>query len=191
MAVLPIVEIGHPALRERSREVSAEELGSARIQQLIDDMIETKRAAEGAGIAANQVGETVRIAIAEVEPGNRRYPYKPPLPLTVMVNPEIEALDGESFDVNEGCLSVPNLRGEVARSVNVRATYLDREGREHVEVWRGLSAGTLQHELDHLNGTLFVDRADPRTLSTWEEYDRNGREEFERRARALVARVGS
>jgi peptide deformylase len=189
--VLPIVEIGHPALRERAREVDAEELSSPEIQRLIDDMIETKRAANGAGIAANQVGETVRIAIAEVEPDNPRYPYKPPLPLTVVVNPVIEPLDDEVVHINEGCLSVPNLRGEVPRNVNVRVTYLDRDGAEHSDVWRGLSAGTFQHEVDHLDGILFVDRADPRSLSTWSEFDRNGREQFERRARALVERVGS
>jgi peptide deformylase len=191
MSVLPIVEIGHPALRERSREVSAEELTSERIQQLIDDLIETKRVANGAGIAANQVGETVRIAIAEVEPDNPRYPYKPPLPLTVLVNPVIEPLDDELVLINEGCLSIPNLRGEVPRNVSVRVTYLDRDGVEHSEAWRGLSAGTFQHEVDHLDGVLFVDRAEPRSLSTWDEFDRNGREAFEKRARELVERVGS
>jgi peptide deformylase len=191
VAVRPIVEIGHPALRERSREVGGEELASPEIQQLIDDMIETKRAANGAGIAANQVGETVRIAIAEVVQPNPRYPYKPEIPLTVLVNPVIEPVDDEMTQINEGCLSVPNLRGDVPRSVNVRVTYLDRDGVEHSDVWRGLSAGTFQHEVDHLDGVLFVDRADPRSLSTWAEFDRNGREEFERRARALVERVGS
>jgi peptide deformylase len=191
MAVRPIVEIGHPALRERSREVGREELASPEIQRLIDDMIETKRAANGAGIAANQVGETVRIAIAEVERDNPRYPYKPPLPLTVLVNPVIEPVDDEMTQINEGCLSVPNLRGDVPRNVNVRVTYRDRDGVEHSDVWRGLSAGTFQHEVDHLDGVLFVDRADPRSLSTWAEFDRNGREEFERRARAMVERIGS
>ena len=82
MTVLPVVTVGDPVLRERAREVTAEELGSEPVQRLIDDMIETKRAANGAGIAANQVGETLRIAIVEVEPGNPRYPYKPPVPLT-------------------------------------------------------------------------------------------------------------
>lgn len=191
MTARPIVEIGHPALRERASELSRAELASPEIQDLIDDLIETKRAANGAGIAANQVGETVRIAIAEVEPNNPRYPYKPALPLTVLVNPSIEPLDDEVVEINEGCLSVPNLRGEVPRNVSVRVTYLDRDGVEHSDVWRGLSAGTFQHEVDHLDGILFVDRADPRSLSTWDEFNRNGREEFERRARELVKRVGS
>ena len=157
-----IVEIGHPVLRERAREVTSEELQSESVQGLIDDMIETMRAADGAGLAANQVGETVRVAVVEVRPGNPRYPYKPPVPLTVIVNPVIEPLDEEIAQINEGCLSVPNLRGEVPRHVNIRLRYLDRDGAEHDEVRRGLTAGTFQHELDHLDGALFVDRvSDP------------------------------
>jgi peptide deformylase len=192
MTVLPIATVGDPVLRERAREVSSEELRSPEVQRLIDDMIETKRAAHGAGIAANQVGEPLRIAIVEVEPGNPRYPYKPPVPLTVIVNPEIEPLDDETFGVNEGCLSVPDLRGDVDRYVNVRVRYLDRDGARHEEVRRGLTAGTFQHELDHLDGVLFLDRVrDPSTFSTWEQFDRHRREEFEGRARALVERVGS
>jgi peptide deformylase len=192
MSVLPIITVGDPVLRERARELSVEELRSDAVQRLIDDMIETKRAAHGAGIAANQVGEPLRIAIVEVEPGNPRYPYKPPVPLTVIVNPEIEPLDDETFGVNEGCLSVPDLRGDVDRYVNVRVRYLDRDGARHEEVRRGLTAGTFQHELDHLDGVLFLDRVrDPSTFSTWEQFDRHRREEFEARARALVERVGS
>jgi peptide deformylase len=189
--MLEIVEVGSPVLRERAREVSREELASPEIQQLIDEMIEAKRAANGAGLAAPQVGESLRIAIAEVEPDNPRYPYKPPIPLTVLVNPVIEPLDDELATINEGCLSVPNLRGEVPRHVGIAVRYLDREGAEHEEVKRGLTAGTFQHEVDHLDGVLFVDRADPRTLTTWDAYDRFYREEFEQRARELVERVGS
>ena len=94
-------------------------------------MIETKRAANGAGLAANQVCETLRIAIVEVEPGNPRYPYKPPIPLTVMVNPVLEPVGDEPVEINEGCLSVPDLRGDVPRYVAVRVRYLDRDGVEH------------------------------------------------------------
>jgi peptide deformylase len=187
-----IVEIGHPVLRERAREVTSEELGSDAIQGLIDDMIETMRAANGAGLAANQVGETVRIAVVEVRPGNPRYPYKPPIPLTVIVNPEIEPLDDDVALINEGCLSVPDLRGEVPRHVTIRVRYLDREGEQHEEIRRGLTAGTFQHELDHLDGVLFVDRVEDRsTLSTWAEFERYHRAGFEERARQLVERVGS
>jgi len=187
-----IVEIGHPVLRERAREVRPEHLRSKEVQGLIDDMIETMRAANGAGLAANQIAETLRIAVAEVRPGNPRYPYKPPIPLTVMVNPLIEPLDAEIAQINEGCLSVPNLRGEVPRHVNVRLRYLDREGAKHEEVKRGLTAGTFQHELDHLDGTLFLDRVtDPRTLTTWDQFERFHRDAFVGRARQLVERVGS
>jgi peptide deformylase len=192
MAVLEIATVGDPVLRERAREVSVDELRSDEVQRLIDDMIETKRAAHGAGIAANQVGRALRVAVVEVEPGNPRYPYKPAVPLTVIVNPEIEPLDDEVFVVNEGCLSVPDLRGDVERLVNVRVRYLDRDGQPHEEVRRGLTAGTFQHELDHLDGVLFLDRVrDPSTFSTWEQFDRLRRADFEARARELVERVGS
>ena len=187
-----IVEIGHPVLRERAREVSPEELRSAELQGLIDDMIDTMRAASGAGLAANQVGETVRIAVVEVREGNRRYPYKPPVPLTVIVNPVIEPLDDDVEQINEGCLSVPNLRGEVPRHMNVRVRYTDREGEEHDEVRRGLTAGTFQHELDHLDGRLFLDRVtDPATLATWDQFERFHRDAFAERARRIVERTGS
>jgi peptide deformylase len=191
MTVLPIVTVGDPVLRKRAREVTAEELRSPAVQRLIDDMIETKRAADGAGIAANQVGERVRIAIVEVEPGNRRYPYKPAVPLTVIVNPELEPVGDAEMEVVEGCLSVPDLRGAVPRWEAVRVRYLDREGREHEEVRRGLTAGTFQHEVDHLDGILFLDRVrDPATFATWEQFDRHGREAFEARAREIVERLG-
>jgi peptide deformylase len=186
-----IVTIGDPVLRERARDVNSDELRSSEIQRLIDDLIEAKRAAHGAGIAANQVGVPLRIAVAEVTQPNPRYPYKPPIPLTVIVNPEIEALDGELVEINEGCLSVPGMRGVVNRSVSIRIRYLDRDGNEHDEVKRGLTAGTFQHEVDHLDGTLFVDRADPRTLMSWEHFERLHRDEFVARMTELVERVGS
>jgi len=187
-----IVEIGHPVLRERAREVTPEELRSEEVQRLIDDMIETMRAADGAGLAANQVAETLRIAVVEVREDNPRYPYKPPIPLTVIVNPVIEPLDDDIEQINEGCLSVPDLRGEVARQMNIGVRYTDREGEEHEEVRRGLTAGTFQHELDHLDGTLFVDRVtDPSTLTTWEQFERFHRDALTERARRIVERVGS
>jgi peptide deformylase len=192
MTVLDIVTVGHPVLRERARELSPGELRSDEIQRLIDDMIDTKRAAHGAGLAANQVGRALRVAVVEVEPGNPRYPYKPPVPLTVIVNPVLEPLDHDVFVVNEGCLSVPDLRGDLERFVNLRVRYLDRFGEPHEDVRRGLTAGTFQHEVDHLNGVLFLDRVrDPTTFSTWEQFDRHRRAEFEARARELVERVGS
>ena len=192
MTVLPIARVGAPVLRQRARDLSLDELRSPEVQRLIDDMIETKRAANGAGIAANQVRDTRRIAIVEVQEGNPRYPYKPPIPLTVLVNPVLEPVGDETAEINEGCLSVPGLRGTVDRHVSVRVRYLDRDGVEHEEVRRGLTAGTFQHEVDHLDGVLFLDRVrDPSTFATWEQFDRHHRAAFEARARALVERVGS
>ena len=191
MSVREIVTLGDPVLRQRAREVTAEELRSPEIQRLIDDLVETKRAADGAGLAANQVGEALRIAVAGVREGNPRYPYKPPFPLTVMVNPVVEPDGGEVELINEGCLSLPGTRAEVPRNMSVTVRYLDREGVEHVERRRGLTAGTFQHEVDHLDGVLIVDRAEPGSVTSWEEYERRGRDAFEARAREIVARHGS
>ena len=186
MSVREIVEAGDPVLRERAREVSPTELATPEIQRLIDDLIETRRAAEGAGLAANQVGVPVRIAVAEIDGVNPRYPYKPPIPLTVIVNPRIEPVGDEVFLNNEGCLSVPGLRGDLPRHTEIRLTYLDREGTEHAEVKTGLTAGTFQHEVDHLDGVLFLDRVtDPRSFTTWEQFERFGCEEFMRRIAEL------
>ena len=191
MTVREILHVGNPLLRERSREVTLEELASPHIQTLIDDLIDTMHAANGAGIAAPQVGELVRIATIEVTT-NPRYPYKPPIPLTVVVNPVVEFLDDEMVDVNEGCLSVPNMRGNVLRHVNIRVRYLDRYGVEHNEVKRGLTAGTFQHELDHLDGVLFLDKVfDTTTLTTWEQFERFHRAAFIERITEFVQRVGS
>jgi peptide deformylase len=191
VSVREIAAIGDPVLRERASELSAEEISSPEIHGLIDDLIETKRAAHGAGIAANQVGEAVRVAVVEVEEGNPRYPYKPPVPLTVMLNPVIEPLGGEMLEINESCLSVPDLRGSLERHLAIRVRYLDRFGREQDEVKRGLTAGTFQHEVDHLDGVLFVDRADPRTFATWEQFDRYQRDDFVRRVGRLNEGLGS
>jgi peptide deformylase len=188
MSVLPIVAVGDPVLRERAREVTPEELRSPQVQRLIDDMVDTMRAAGGAGLAANQVGELLRIFVVEVA-GNPRYPYKPDVPLTVVVNPVVEPLDGETAAINEGCLSVPGLRGEVDRHVRVRVRRLDRDGAPHDETRLGLTAGTFQHELDHLDGVLFLDRVrDPRTFTTWEQFERHHRDAFVARAEALNRR---
>jgi len=189
--VRDILHVGNPLLRERSRAITREELASPEMQQLIDDLIDTMHAANGAGIAAPQVGELVRIATIEVIE-NPRYPYKPRIPLTIVVNPIIEPLDDELVEINEGCLSVPNMRGNVMRYVNVRVRWWDRDGGEHDEVRRGLTAGTFQHECDHLDGLLFLDRVhDTRSLTTWEQFERFHRAEFIERITAFVARVGS
>jgi peptide deformylase len=191
MAVREIVTVGHPVLRERAREVTPQELAGAPVQALIDDLIDTMRAAGGAGLAANQVGELLRVAVIEVD-NNPRYPYKPPIPLTVIVNPVIEPVDDELVAINEGCLSVPDLRGTLDRHVTVRVRWTDRDGAQHDELRRGLTAGTFQHEVDHLDGILFLDRVtDPTTFTTWEQFERHHRDAFIERITAFVERVGS
>ena len=191
MTVRAIATVGHPVLRERAAEITPEELASVEVQALIDDLIDTMHAANGAGIAANQIHVPRRVAVIEVD-HNPRYPYKPPIPLTVIVNPVIEPIDDELVEINEGCLSVPDLRGNVFRHVNIRVRYLDRDGVEHDEVRRGLTAGTFQHECDHLDGTLFLDRVrDTTTLTTWEQFERFHRDAFVTRITEFVARVGS
>jgi peptide deformylase len=191
MTVRPIVTLGDPVLRRPARDVTPEELASSEVQELIGDLTDTMRAAHGAGLAAPQIGDGRRIAVIEVD-HNPRYPYKPAIPLTIVVNPAITPIDDERYRSNEGCLSVPDLRGDVERYVRVRVEHLDRHGDRHDDVKVGLTAGTFQHECDHLDGVLFVDRvADPTTFSTWAQFDRFRRAAFVAEAEALTARVGS
>ena len=191
MTVREVISIGHPVLRQVARKLSREELASSEMQTLVDDLIETMRHANGAGIAANQVGEAVSICVIEVGE-NPRYPYKPKIPLTVLVNPEIEVVNKETFANYEGCLSVPNLRGLVDRAVEIRLRAWDRHGGAVDRQIRGLTAGTFKHEIDHLLGTLFVDRvSDPKTLCTWNEFEKWHKAAFVERVEALVSRFGS
>jgi peptide deformylase len=144
-----------------------------------------------ARIAANQVYEPIQVCAIWVK-DNPRYPYKPNVPLTVLVNPRIDLLTDDSFVNYEGCLSVPNLRGEVKRVTRIRVRAWDREGSEIDREVMGLTAGTFQHELDHLEGTLFVDRVfDTKSLCTWQEFERYHLAGFAERARAIVSKYGS
>jgi peptide deformylase len=137
------------------------------------------------------VHEALRVCVIEIA-DNPRYPYKPNWPLTILVNPVVEATTDETFLNYEGCLSVPNLRGEVRRFAGVRVRAWDRHGGDVLFDVRGLTAGTFQHEVDHLDGKLFVDRvADTRSLCTWSDFDRFHRAAFVERAKQLVARYGS
>lgn len=189
--IRPIAQIGEPVLRERAREVSPEQLRSAEFQQFIDDLIATMRHARGAGLAANQVFEPISVCVIEVR-DNPRYPYKPNIPLTVLINPKLEPIGDETFANYEGCLSVPNLRGVVRRHAQLRVRALDRDGNELDFEARGVSAGTFQHEVDHLHGRLFVDRVeDPTTLCTWDTFARHHEAAFRERIKQLVERWGS
>lgn len=190
MTLLKITQIGHPVLRQRARELSREELLAPETQQFIDDLVETMRDASGAGLAAIQVHHPVRIVAIEVK-DNPRYPYKPNVPLTIVVNPVLTLRGEERFENYEGCLSVPNLRGLVERSAEVMVTGMNRDGSPFERAARGLTAGTFQHECDHLDGVLFVDRVkDPKTLCTWAEFDRYHRAAFVERIVPFVQRMG-
>jgi peptide deformylase len=190
MTVLSIVQLGDPILRQRARTVSLEALATPEMQGFIDDLVETMHHAHGAGLAAPQVGHSVAIAAVHIR-DNPRYPYKPHVPLTVFVNPVLTVASEETAWVYEGCLSVPNLRGRVRRHMHVRVQALDRHGAPLDLEVTGLTAGTYQHEFDHLEGKLFVDRVeDPTTLCTWDNFDAFYRVPFVAEAEAIVARYG-
>ncbi len=191
MTLRRIAQIGHPVLRQKARPVTRDELSTPLVQQLVDDLIDTMREANGAGLAANQVHTPLRVCVIEVG-DNPRYPYKPKIPLTVLVNPHLVPIGDETFANYEGCLSVPDLRGVVERHVEIRLRAWDREGNDIDRVIKGLSAGTFQHEIDHLDGKLFVDRVtDPTTLCTWTHFKRYHEAGFIERVEALVGRFGS
>jgi peptide deformylase len=191
VAVLDIVRVGEPVLRAVAQPVGVAELAAPGFQRFLDDLVETMRSAHGAGLAAPQVGVSRRVFCVEVH-ANPRYPYKPDLDLRVLVNPAVRPLSDETFGSYEGCLSVPDLRGLLRRHAEIEVTYLDREGTPVREEIRGLSAGTFQHEQDHLDGVLFVDRvADTRTLTTWEGFRRWHEAAYASEARALVERYGA
>jgi len=132
MTTLPIIQIGHPTLRERAREVTPAELDSAELHRICGDLVETMRGANGAGLAAPQVDIPLRLFAVEVG-DNPRYPYKPRLGLRVLVNPVVRPLSDETYASYEGCLSIPDIRGLLSRSTEVEVTYLDPSGNEHVE----------------------------------------------------------
>ena len=161
------------------------------LRALIADMFETMYEAPGIGLAAIQVGQPLRLLVIDLqeEEDEEGKPIRNP---RVFINPELTEPSAEMSVYNEGCLSVPNLRGMVQRYVHLRCQAWDRHGNAIDEVVHGLKAGTYQHEVDHLLGKIFVDRVtDPRTFSTWTEFDRHHKAAFVERATALVARVGS
>lgn len=191
MTLRKIAHIGHPVLRQRAREVSLDELRSPEMQRFVDDLVETMRDANGAGLAAIQIYEPIRIVAIEVR-DNPRYPYKPRIPLTVLVNPILTPVSDETFWNYEGCLSVPNLRGKVRRHAHLHVSAWDRDGRPLDFEAKGISAGTFQHEVDHLDGRIFVDRVeDPTTLTTWENFERTHQAAFIEDVKQVVARWGS
>ena len=173
MSVRKIIRMGHPTLRKQARALTRRELGSAETARLLTDMIDTLEDAGGIGLAAPQIDESVRLAIIRLEGGPSRYGDIPTMPLTVFANPSIEVLDPARAGFWEGCLSVPGLRGYVERPQHVRVTYQDLRGARHVLELKGFLATVFQHEFDHLDGVLYVDRlTDPAKLVFEEEFVR-------------------
>jgi peptide deformylase len=172
-SVLPIVPAGHPVLRQVGRALDAAELRAPAMVQLIEAMRDTMRAAPGVGLAAPQVGESLQLAVIEDRPDyqsslpeeDRRARGRVPVPFHVIANPVLTVIDAGPVAFAEGCLSVPGYAAVVARARTVRVEALDHRGQPQVIEASGWYARILQHEIDHLNGRLYVDRMDSRTFS--------------------------
>lgn len=154
MAILPILEVPDPRLRRISAPVEAV---TDEIRQLIADMFETMYAAPGIGLAAAQVDRPIRLLVMDLSDGPPDPDGKPTRNPRVFINPEILDPSAERSSYNEGCLSVPDQYAEVERPARVRVRWLDETGAAHDELLDGLTATCLQHEMDHLNGVLFID----------------------------------
>lgn len=155
MAIRPIRKYGDPILRKKAAPV--EEFGPA-LQQLFADMAETVQVAEGIGLAANQIGRSESLCVVDE---GLISPPRPGAGVRAFVNPRLLEVDGEASEMEEGCLSVPDIREEVARNNRVRVRYQDLQGVNHEEVCEGMLARVLQHEVDHLTGIFFIDRLGP------------------------------
>lgn len=172
MAILKVARMGHPILRQPARAIADNQIHSDKIQTLIDNLIETMRDYDGAGLAAPQVHESLRVVVFEVV-NNPRYPDIPDIPLTVAINPQIEPLTSEQLGMWEGCLSVPDIRGYVERPAEVMFSARDRDGQPYTQHLVGFPAVVVQHECDHLDGQLFIDRVQDTTqLAFRKEYQK-------------------
>ena len=172
MSILKVTRLGHPVLRKVTEKVSAADLKSAATQQFIDDMIVTMKEYDGVGLAADQVFASKQIAVLEVAE-NPRYPDKPKVPMTVLVNPQITPLSDETEEDWEGCLSIPDLRGRVPRYKSIHVQALDRNGKKLNFEAHDFHARVIQHEFDHLNGKVYLDRMkDFTTLTCLQEFTR-------------------
>ena len=167
MSILKVSRMGHPVLRKRTVLVQPDEINTSSMQRLIDDMFDTMHEYVGIGLAAPQVHQERRLFVAGVDdPNSTMQPV-------VMINPEIEVIDDEKEEDWEGCLSIPDIRGKVLRAKNIRVRFLDRHGRSQQLTATGFPARVIQHETDHLNGVLFVDRMTSfESLTFLEEYGR-------------------
>jgi peptide deformylase len=165
MALIPILRLGHPSLRTPAQPMPKERIADPEIQELIDNMVESMRDEHGVGLAAPQVGVGMQLFIYEA-------PGPPAIPLTVVINPLVTPQAREMSYDWEGCLSIPDLRGLVPRHPKVRVQGLDREGKPLNFTATGFEARIVQHEYDHLNGVVFLDRMrDFKTLAFFEEWE--------------------
>jgi len=158
--------MGHPVLQQVAAPV--EQFGTAALRALVADMDDTMRARNGAGIAAPQIGVSLRVVIFEVT-HNPRYPQAEPVPYTVLINPVLEPLGTEREEAWEGCLSVPGMRGVVARHSRLRYRGFDVEGDVIDREVTGFHARVVQHEVDHLDGILYPMRVTDMRLFGFEE----------------------
>lgn len=163
--------MGHPVLRVRAREVEPSEIRTLRVQQMIDDMIATVHEYQGVGLAATQVHETLRLFVAVV--GSDDEEHEGEAPELVIINPEIRAVGPAVVEDWEGCLSIPDVRGKVPRAAEIQVRGFDRHGERLSLCATGFRARVIQHETDHLDGILFLDRMTSfQTLTFLEEYAR-------------------
>jgi peptide deformylase len=171
---MKVALLGHPVLRQQASQVDLDEIPSTAFQAFLDDLVATMREYDGVGIAAPQVHVSKRVFAMEVQ-NNPRYPDAPPLPLTIVVNPEIE-LPHDSVPtvrLGEACLSIPGLRGQVLRHKELILTGLDRFGATLEMQLSGFPARIVQHEVDHLNGRVYLDAmGDLKELAFQREFDR-------------------
>lgn len=175
MAILKVARLGHPVLRTKALPLKPAEVGTPRIQQLIDDMFDTMAEYGGIGLAGPQVHESLRLFVAGVRKGDVVTPMTDDvdMPFIALINPEITPVGDEVDTSWEGCLSIPDMRGKVERASVVRVRALDRTGRRIELVAHGLPARVIQHEHDHLDGVVFFDRmASFETLTFMDEFKR-------------------
>ena len=176
-----IAQIGHPILRNKTKDIPINEIKSENTKKIIEKMIKTMRMHNGAGLAANQIYEPISICIVEVL-DNPRYKHLNTIPLKVLINPKvIIKKDSATFNSYEGCLSVPNLRGKVKRYNTINVTYYTMDAKKITEDIKGLESIVYQHEIDHLDGFLFTDKVeDNSTLVTYENYQKYYEEEYKK-----------
>jgi peptide deformylase len=169
--ILKVARIGHPVVRSPARAVPPELLSSPELQRLVDDMVDTMHEYDGVGLAGPQVHVGLRLAVIEVPASDER--SRDAVPLTVLINPQVTPLGEEKDRAWEGCLSIPDLRGVVPRWNRVRLDALDRQGTPFTVETEGFHARVIQHECDHLDGGVYLDRMEGlRTLSFLREFER-------------------